>query len=352
MADFDKDYSLFESAVSQQNNLFTLEKYSETLAGSGDTAVTNFLKRIRLRSNGNMVDIRNGFKWRNSSEAQDDSVLNEVPSLILEEKTLAMRGIAATISNVINTFRNVIDTAQNESFEAAMSEPYAQLYVIEQNNSPFKYRIPWLLNSGSNLRSITNTWNDNKGFSPRSSSSSTGAPNSKLSQFFGGAIGGAAGFLTPGIEVDPIYTFSTTNCMTLNIRFPLYNTFNIQSTIDNFYFTILLTYQNLKNRTSLVTYVPPSVYTVSCEGMNGVYMPIAYMRELKINNIGTVRQITDDIIPGKTVLVPEAYDVNITLQEMLPQSTNIFQGAVGGAKVEVVGTNPFGGGPNTRGGPE
>jgi hypothetical protein len=247
MADFDKDYSLFESAISQQNDLFTLQKYSENLNITGNTSIPNLLKRVRLQSVGKMIDVKNGFNWRNSSEVQDDSILSEVPSLILEEKTLAMRGVAATISNVINTFRNVIETAQNESFAAAMSEPYAQLYVMEQNDAPFKYKIPWLLNSGSNLRNITNTWNDNKGYSPRTSNSNTGAPNSKLSQFLGGAVGGVAGALTPGIEVDPIYTFSTTNCMTLNIRFPLYNTFNIQSTIRNFYLTILLTYQNLKN---------------------------------------------------------------------------------------------------------
>ena len=67
-------------------------------------------------------------------------------------------------------------------------------------------------------------------------------------------------------------------------------------------------------------------------------MPLAYVKDLKIDSIGTTRR-TDGIIPGTYLLIPEAYMVSITIQELIPQSSNIFQGAMGAAdKIEVTST--------------
>jgi hypothetical protein len=135
--------------------------------------------------------------------------------------------------------------------------------------------------------------------------------------------------------MEPIYTFSKTEQYSITIKFPLYNTVDIASTRRNFDFVNLITFQNLKNRTSMVTYVPPSVYTVSCKDtVGGFYMPIAVVEDLRIESIGTVRK-TDEIILGKYLLIPEAYSVTITLRELISQSTNIFEQALGGNKVEV-----------------
>lgn len=341
MAEFDKSYSQFESAVSQKNSVFRTQSYTQNMGV--DLGELSVLKRTRLVSNGDMINVRDNFTWKNGGEAISTE---EVPALILQERTLSMTGIAATLTNVLNTAADRVDRLanQNQSFVSALTEPYGKLYVVEDNASNFQYKLPWLLNSGSNLRTISNVWNDNKGNTSDKGSSKTG--DSTFNKVLGFVAGAAAGAMTPGMEIDPIFTYSTTERMSLTVRFPLYNTYDIDETIQNFYLVTLLTYQNLKNRTSLVTYVPPSVYTVSSEGFGGVYMPIAIIKELKINNIGTVRQIKDDIIPGQTILIPEAYDINITLQELIPQSTNIFEGAIGGVQVDVLDT-PIGVAPNT-----
>jgi hypothetical protein len=344
MAEFSQSFSLFKSAISQRNELFSAETYSQSVALPQDLGEISVLNRTRLVSNGDLINVRDNFVWKNGGEKVST---DEVPSIILEEKTLSMTGVAATIANIYNTVADRLDrlTNQNQSFVSTLNEPYAKLYVIEENSKAFKYKLPWLLNSGSNLRTISNVWSDYKG---NTTSSGATKPPSKFDQILGFAAGAAAGALTPGMEIDPIFTYTTTDRMTITIRFPLFNTYSVDQTIKNFYFVTLLSYQNLKNRTSLATFVPPSVYTVSTEGFGGIYMPIAIIRELKINNIGTVRQIKDDIIEGQTILIPEAYDINITLQELLPQSTNIFEGAVGGVKVDVVDTSPIGVAPNNQ----
>jgi len=67
-------------------------------------------------------------------------------------------------------------------------------------------------------------------------------------------------------------------------------------------------------------------------------MPLAYVSDLKIDSIGTTRR-TDEIITGTYLLIPEAYMVSITIRELIPVSSNIFQGAMGAAdKIEVTST--------------
>jgi hypothetical protein len=344
MAEYNESYSLFKSAISQNNSLFNVESYSQSIELPGDLGDLSVLKRTRLVSKGDIINVRDNFTWKNGGSPISTE---EVPALLLEEKTLSMTGIAATLANVFNTAADRVDRLanQNQSFVSTLTEPYAKLYVIEDNAKHFKYKLPWLLNNGSNLRTVSNVWSDYKGNSTDSGSTKPTSTFGKIAGFLAGATAGA---ITPGMEIDPIFTYTTTDRMSLTVRFPLFNTYSVDETIQNFYFVTLLTYQNLKNRTSLVTFVPPSVYTISSEGFGGIYMPIAIIKELKINNMGTVRQIKDDIIQGQTILVPEAYDINITFQELLPQSTNIFEGAIGGVKVDVVDTSPIGVGPNTN----
>lgn len=333
MAESDKAYSQFENAVSQKNPLFTTDPYSQTSQLPTDLGgLLGNIKRTRLLSKADQINVVGDFSWKNGGESFSTE---EVPAIILVEKTLSMTGIAATLTNVLNTAADRIERLrQNQSLGSTLTEPYGKLYVVEENAKGFQYKLPWLLNNNSNLRTISNVWNDNKGNTlDKGSNKSSSSSSDKIMGFIAGA---AAGAVSPGMEIDPIFTYSTTNRMSITIKFPLYNTYSVDQTIKNFYLVTLLTYQNLKNRTSLVTYVPPSVYTVSSEAFGGIYMPVAVMTELKINNIGTVRQIKDDIIEGQTVLIPEAYDINITLQELIPQSTNIFEGAIGGVQVSVL----------------
>jgi len=315
----------------QDSELFRIDN-DEIKSESDLISISALLKRTKLFPK-KQINVVNDFDWKN--RGMDTS---EIPTIILEEKTLSMSGVAKTLKNIYDTTKDAVDNLKAGRFTEALSDPYATMYQVEDNgpNANFEYRLPWLLSGGGTIKSIRNTWNDEGGNSA-SSSSNSGDPSTtdKVAGFAAGLVAGAA---SAGWGMEPIYTFSRTEPYSITIKFPLYNTVDIASTRRNFDFVTLITFQNLKNRTSMVTYVPPSVYTVHCnDTVGGIYMPIAVVENLSIESIGTVRK-TDEIVLGRYMLIPEAYSVSITLRELISQSTNIFEGSLGGNRVEATST--------------
>ena len=317
--------------LNRDNDLFGVEPEQSSITVLGTTLSTT--QRIKLKPNPGRgkIDIRSDFRWKNSGED-----IEEVPAIKLTEFTLSMGGLAATFANILATAQEMGENfQQNGDFMKAISEPYGNLYQVEPGGTGFVYELPWLLSNGSNIRTVTNTW------SPVGSNGSSDQSTSSTSNFSKAVatLGGLAlGAITPGVGTEQIQKFDSTSPYSLTIKFPLYNTFSIKDTQDNFHFVNLITYQNLKNRTSLATYVPPSVYEVESDALGGVYMPLAIVSELKIDSIGTTRRMKE-IIQGQSLLIPEAYMISITLKELLPQSANIFQGTMGANdKVNVTST--------------
>jgi len=85
----------------------------------------------------------------------------------------------------------------------------------------------------------------------------------------------------------------------------------------------------------LFTFIPPKLYTLESNALGGIYWPVAHISDLKIDSIGTTRNISD--FSSQAILIPEAYKVTIVFKELLPQSSNIFDGSIGGRKIEVTG---------------
>lgn len=323
------------------SNILDIAKNSELFRAEDDTKQLNntaipLTKRKKLVPNGGPINVWGGFDWKNRGYS-----VQEVPVLILQEHTLSMGGLAASLVNIFNqigvTGKDFFSSPSYKTAVDALSDPYASMYVIDDSGSTssFVYYLPWLLSNGSTIRDIRNNWQDANGNSAKSPSNSTDP--SLFEKGLGVVAGLVGGAVSPGWGMEPIYSYQATDRYALTVKFPLYNTFDTESTRRNYDFVNLITYQNLKNRTSLVTYVPPSVYTVSSEAYGGLYMPLAFVENLKIESIGTTRRL-DGIIQGQNLLIPEAYSVSITLRELLPQSSNIFAGAMGGKKIEVTST--------------
>jgi hypothetical protein len=319
------NYDLTNIKYLKDSELFSVDK--DTVKASG-LSVSALLKRTKLLPK-KPINVVGEFDWKN--RGQD---ISEVPIIIMREKTLSMTGLASTLKNIYDTAANIIETGSQEGVIEALSDPYATMYQVEDNKGrrSFTYYLPWLLGDGGVIRNVQNEWVDSSGTSTKNSAN--GGEPSAIEKVAGFVAGVAAGSMSPGWGMESIHTFSKTNLYSINIKFPLYNTVDITSTRRNFDFVNLITYQNLKNRTSMVTYVPPSVYQVETNALGGIYMPIAIIENLKIESIGTVRKI-DEIVLGENLLIPEAYMVSITLRELIPQSTNIFEGALGATKIEV-----------------
>jgi hypothetical protein len=301
---------------------FTVGSKPDKLGINQDRVVLN-------RNGGGIINIVDKYDWKNYGLA------DEVPRIRLTEYEIELGQWA---SNAYNAFGYVQDSLNNLATAGQKLDPYMALYKVSTDRSNcFSYVFPHLLNDGSNLRDITNQWKDQEGVFDAIKKAATGGQNSSLLGQMAGMIAAAGvGVVTPGIGYEPIMSYDSTEKQTVTISFPLYNTISVQSAFQNYAFVTLFAFQNLKTRTSLVTFIPPKVYTVETLGGGGVYMPLAYVSNYKVDSIGTTRSLKEIVNVGAEILVPEAYRVSISLKELIPQSSNIFLATMGGKKVEIV----------------
>jgi hypothetical protein len=139
---------------------------------------------------------------------------------------------------------------------------------------------------------------------------------------------GIRAFAEPGlyIEKPKFYEFGQ-NPEQITFSFPLLNTQSIEQITQNYQFIFLLTFQNSMFRKDRAAFIPPCIYEVLIPGIR--YMKYAYVSELEIDFLGT-RRMVDVVAPnlnGNTQLntiIPEAYNVKITLAALHEESANFL----------------------------
>ena len=294
---------------------------------------------IQLEKNGSgLVDILNKYQWKNSGSS------DEVPSIFATEYELDFGAWYQNIANAFTVVKDVAGVAANAvglNVNLDKIDPYLKMYAASETG--FKYRFPWLLNNGSNMREISHSWSEVEGFgsifkSGRDAMNTSNVKKSLLGDLIGSGIAGAQDIISPSIGYEQVKQYTGTTSQSITITFPLYNTVTLEKAYDNWLFVQLFTFQNLKTRTSFMTQLPPKLYNLDAYAFGGLYWPIAYISNLKIDSIGTTRDISNYFNTGNRILIPEAYRVSITFQELLPQSSNIFLGTMGGKKVTVTNT--------------
>jgi len=282
-----------------------------------------------------LVDVSKDMYWSNTGNK------DEVPSVFCVEKELQFGTWATQLSNLLTQTGAVLSTAGSVvgASNAKNLDTFLKLYSAKPTG--FKYNFPWLINSGQPLRTISNTWDDAQGLSSLAKSfgaqSSGSSQNNNAGSALIGAVGGAVmGALTPGFGFEDTKEYKSTSQQSITLSFPLYNTLDLKSAFRHFSFVQLFTFQNLKTRTSLMTFIPPKIYEVDAYAIGGVYMPAAVVSELKIESIGTTRAMSDWYGYGaNNIIMPEAYRVSITFTDLLSQSSNVFAGTMGGSKISV-----------------
>ena len=292
----------------------------------GKINISNSYSILERSGGSGIIDILNKFKWKNWGSA------GEVPAVYAEERSLSYGVFTNSILNLIEQGKNVLT---NEGLDI-----YSKLYESEPTG--FNYVFPYLLGDGSNIRTINNQWSQvGSGITEMVNGMSGTSKNDEKNPFFANLVSAginfAAGSVSPGWGMEELFQFQNTARQSLPISFPLYNTGDIEDIYSNLSFINLFSYQNLKNRTSMMTYLPPKIYVVDAKALGGIYMPVAYVSDFKVDSIGTTRRMSELKKYGiSNALIPEAYKVSITFTELLPQSANIFLGALGGKKVNVV----------------
>jgi hypothetical protein len=102
----------------------------------------------------------------------------------------------------------------------------------------------------------------------------------------------------------------------ITISFPLYNTLQANDWKKNRDLIYLIMHQNHYNKRDMITGVPPVFYDVYIPGQ--YYCYAAAMTDIKVENLGNVRMIENEDI------VPDAYQITLTLSEMTMPSKNQF----------------------------
>jgi hypothetical protein len=266
------------------------------------------------------IDVVNKFVWKNGGST------DEVPSVTLKEYELEFGSWIANIARVYETFESALNNGG--------VDPYMILYNAKPTN--FVYHFPWLIKNGDKIRTINNNWivSQNNILNLLTNDQKKTGTVAKTAGF---VLGNVIGAVSPGVGTETIYEYDQQSSAReeLTITFPLYNTVTTQDAYNNYKLVSLLTFQNLKTRTSFITFIPPKIYKVkSIKCLGGLDWPAAIVKTLDIESIGTTREIRE--YSGQTILMPEAYKVSITLQQLLPSSANTFYGAIGGNSVNVI----------------
>lgn len=123
--------------------------------------------------------------------------------------------------------------------------------------------------------------------------------------------------------------FSSHTERSLNIEFPLYNTLHDSDWKKNRLFLQVLMSQNLFIKRDFITGLPPVFYRVLVPGQ---YFSFASsVTKIDVQNLGNVRMMYESENnkgPGKGIIVPDAWQVSITLTELTMPSLNQFQAAI------------------------
>lgn len=267
------------------------------------------------------IDILNYFDWKAVPTADG---LDEVPHLILTEYELTQ---GKWVSNLAKIIKAIVagDTEM---------DPYENLYTGAETG--FTYIFPYLVSQNEHIQGKTsNTW-DRKKFSDLGIALTkvigSGTISGLVSRVAEGAELVSEAFY-PGFGAEEIVTYKGTNPRSIVVKFPLYNTVDVTGALQNYEFVNLFKFQNLKTRTSYVTFIPPKIYRIESSAYGGLYMPAAYVKELDIKTIGTTRQMQ---MKDKSIIIPEAYRIEITFEEFIPESSNIHLGSFSNKKVSIL----------------
>ena len=121
-------------------------------------------------------------------------------------------------------------------------------------------------------------------------------------------------------------TWTGANPQVFNIQFDLLNTIDEAGVKQNREFLETFIKQNLHVQHNVLTISPPCLYEVYIPGIR--WSPVAVVSNLTVTNKGTLNRIPE--VMGGNYIVPDAWEVNIQMQELLIESRNLYEQAIAG----------------------
>jgi len=322
-------------------SLFT----SITPTGTNTPAgLANFLAPLNNDSGG--VDVVENYTWTLTPQSGPQKGRSETPYVKLKEyrflsaaletasryyvSGLAQQGQTGPFNftaqgRAAGSFLNLISqylygpngNASTNNPNIPAGSPYAGLFNYEYPTG-FEYKFPYF---GEINSEVTNTWTalDSIFDKFQNAVGSLASQGSEAIETLKKALGTVYELNYPRVGImDRPKLWESSGFRTINIRFPLFNTFNTNDIMKNWELCYLLVYQNMFNKRDFITAVPPGFYTVYIPGQ---YFTIAaYVSNIQIRNRGNMRLIN---IGGKERNVPDVYEVDMTLTDMIMPSQNM-----------------------------
>lgn len=268
---------------------------------------------------GGTYDVVNQYRWTLSNNR---TKLKEVPVVILKEYQVD----ESTIETQLSYYGTGVKSAFRGSTDPLA--PYEQLFPRTPTNNI--YQFPYF----SDINFEINT--------PQWASLDTLEQAGKAVEGVGGILGGdtgaavargviegvtkvtaaglAAAYPKVGI-MDRPKLWQSHDFRTIEIKFPLFNTVGPDDWEANRTLCWLLINQNLFSKRDFITGVPPVYYEIIIPGQH--YSFAACVTNLVVYNRGNMRQMNDR--KGFKSVVPDAYEINMTLTDMVMPSRNLFR---------------------------
>ena len=257
--------------------------------------------------------------------------------------------------------------------------PFQDIYTTKLTG--WRYKLPYLddLQRQNSSQFISSSLGAMQGVGDMGESAR------KLTQSFTEAF-------APGVYIDQAKSYNFTGQeKTYNCEFPLLNTTSQADILRNWQLIFLLTYQNRPNKIDRIQAAPPKIYEAMIPGV--WYSRYSYISRMSVQFVGNRRKMTlkvpigsqalaantsatgnlidprdnpfdwsPDSVPGElqgssrnenvtiTTIIPDAYQVSITLQELIPESQNSMFAAIRKPSTVTTGSFEDGGAINFSGG--
>jgi hypothetical protein len=292
---------------------------------------------------GGKYDVVHEYAWTLSKTKDRD----DIPYIVLTEESANESELMKQVKNFAEGNTNRVGDVFNASNPDDDMSVYNELWPERPTGN--EYTLPYFAKTTFDLS--TDSWREidktgealgNLGNSMKDAADKFTNGNYSKSKFARGlGIAAAAGGLAnAGLDlalkgrypvlnsVDRPAIFAAHSKRSLTISFPLYNTVGPNDWIKNRDFYYQFASVNLFYKKDLIAGVPPVYYRVLVPGQ--YYCHAACVTNLTIENLGNTRLVDNSYI------IPDAYQFNITLQEMTMPSINQFRMASkssGGGKV-------------------
>jgi hypothetical protein len=298
-----------------------------------DNANSGSLAKIASPKGDGNVHIVWDYDWTVSSKSRTD-----IPYVYLEEHKIEGGSIQKQFAFYASGGAGAAKDYFAEESARGILEVYDEIFVPNRTN--FQYFFPYFAKASYEL--TTSQWQQFD-----SISQSVNKIVGGVGKLFGGAGEKIAGLVTSGLDAaaagaetalqfkypvvgiaDRPRIFTAHSERSITIEFPLYNTLRANEWKRNKDFIQLFMYQNLFNKRNFITGLPPCWYKVTIPG--SYYSVASCVTNFVVENLGNTRLMK---VGSKEFVVPDAYQVRITLQEMAMPSKNQFEYGITGIGV-------------------